>query len=70
MNSTGDTGAVSETTAEFEDEDAQAHAVADRAPTDEEAAAADTNTLDPHVAESHREANERGANVRGEGQID
>lgn len=37
--------------------------------TEEEAAAADTNTVSPEVAASEKEANERGANVPGEGAL-
>jgi len=43
---------------------------ADRSPTDEELAAIEGNVLDEQVAKSHKEANERGANVKGEGEID
>ena len=39
-------------------------------PTPEEERAADRNTLDPEVARRNREAIERGANVKGEGQIE
>lgn len=48
--------------------DAQAPHDGDRAPTPDEERAAPTE-VDPDVAEAHREAIERGANVRGEGQI-
>jgi hypothetical protein len=57
------------TTAEDE-RDARADHVADRPPTAEEEAAAERNPLDPAVAEAYEEAIERGANVKGEGQID
>ena len=40
---------------------------AGRAATDEEARLADSNTLDPQVAEHEKEMLERGANQRGEG---
>jgi hypothetical protein len=43
---------------------------ADRPPTEDEERAAEENDLDPHVAESYKEANERGANIEGEGEID
>lgn len=42
---------------------------ADRPPTPEEEAIADELPLDPEVAEHHREMNEIGANVKGEGRI-
>lgn len=48
--------------------DAQAPHDADRPPTPEEERAAPTD-VDPAVAEDYREATERGARVRGEGQI-
>jgi hypothetical protein len=38
-------------------------------PTPAEEAAADGNQLDPDVAEAYEEAMERGANVKGEGEI-
>jgi hypothetical protein len=40
---------------------------ADRPPTDDEAEAAERNELDPDVAESYKDANERGAAQKGEG---
>jgi hypothetical protein len=40
-----------------------------REPTAEEAAAADSNTLDPSVASHEQEMNERGANQQGEGRL-
>jgi hypothetical protein len=42
---------------------------ADREATAEEAAAAETNRLDPEAARAHREADERGAAQKGEGRI-
>ena len=39
-------------------------------PTPEEERAAERNQLDPDVARHNKEANERGANVQGEGQIE
>ena len=50
-------------------ETAAAHA-ADRPPTPEEEAAAESNALDPEVAEHEREMGKIGAEVKGEGQID
>jgi len=58
-------------TREADRRDARAEHDADREPTaDEEKAAPDHDDLDPKVSESYREANERGANTRGEGRID
>ena len=43
---------------------------ADREPTPEEEAAADARgPVDPQVAEAHKAANVRGAEIEGEGQI-
>ncbi len=43
---------------------------ADRGPTAEEEAAADAHgPVDPHVAEAYKKANERGAEIEGEGKI-
>jgi len=43
---------------------------ADRGPTEEEEAAADAHgPVDPDVAEAYKEANERGAEIEGEGKI-
>jgi hypothetical protein len=39
-------------------------------PTPEEERAAERNELDPEVARNNKEAIERGANVKGEGQIE
>ena len=55
-------------TQQAEEEEARAEHVADRPPTAEEEKAA-PDTLDPGVAESYQEMAERGANVKGEGQI-
>ncbi len=62
-------GEVSDETREFEDDDARTAARADRPPTPEEEAAAPTE-VDAGVARNYEEAMERGANVRGEGQIE
>ncbi|HTU38866.1 MAG TPA: hypothetical protein VMF35_12785 [Acidimicrobiales bacterium] len=56
------------TRAEEEQEAGAAH-TADRPPTAEEEAAADSNTLEPGVAEHEREMDRRGADVKGEGEI-
>jgi hypothetical protein len=65
----GDDKVVDATRAEEEEEAGAAH-VADRAPTAEEEAAAEQNTLDPDVAAHEREMDRLGAEVKGEGQID
>ena len=62
-------GKVNEGTVAAEEAEARTAGHADRPPTDEEAAAAERNELDPKVAEAFKEAGERGANVKGEGQI-
>ncbi|MCD9622711.1 hypothetical protein [Rhabdothermincola salaria] len=49
--------------------DAEATHKADRMPTPEEERLAESQELDPEVAESYKEAAERGANVKGEGEI-
>jgi hypothetical protein len=51
------------------DQDAAAAHDADRPPTPEEERIADEQELDPEVAEAYEEANERGAHVKGEGEI-
>jgi len=61
---------VDRDTTEVDRDDAKAAHEADREPTPEEETAAEANELDPKVAEAYEAANERGANVRGEGQID
>jgi hypothetical protein len=42
---------------------------ADREPTPEEEAVADKHPLDPEAAKAYEEAIERGANLKGEGEI-
>jgi hypothetical protein len=59
----------SEQTQQADEQDATAAHQADRMPTPEEEAIADDLDLDPKVAEAYKEAAERGANVKGEGQI-
>lgn len=49
--------------------DARRRHVPDRPPTAAEEAAAERLRVDPHVAESYRQAIVRGAHVRGEGRI-
>jgi len=61
--------ATSPETTEADETDAQAAHQADRPPTSEEEAAAERTSLDPKVAEAYEDAMERGANVKGEGEI-
>lgn len=64
-------GEVTQATVEADEVDARHRHGADREPTAEEEARADALPEVPeHSAESYREAAERGANVKGEGQID
>lgn len=59
----------SRATREEEEREAQAQAGAPQAPTPEEEEAADSNRLEPEVAEHEREMNERGAHQHGEGRL-
>jgi hypothetical protein len=52
-----------------EREQAMVGATADRAPTEDEEAAADENELDPEAAAHEAEMNKRGANQQGEGRL-
>jgi hypothetical protein len=61
---------ISDATKAADRHDAEMHGRADRMPTDEEAAKAEQNTLDPNVASSYEQATERGAKQRGEGRIE
>jgi len=62
---------VSDSTRSTETEDEQVTGHADREPTPEEEAAAEAaSDLDPEVAENYKKANETGAHIQGEGQID
>jgi hypothetical protein len=61
---------VSDATRATETVEEHQQASADRPPTPEEEAAAESNELDPSVAEHYKQEAERGANVEGEGQID
>jgi hypothetical protein len=63
-------GAVSSETEQAEHQDQQQTAKADRPPTEDEERAAETQKLDPEVAAAYEEAAERGANIKGEGQIE
>jgi hypothetical protein len=57
-------------TVEADRRDADRHGSADRPPTAAEAKAAEGLEVDAHVADSYRAAMERGANVKGEGEIE
>jgi hypothetical protein len=70
MNAEQHPGDVTDETVAFEDADARTRGHADRPPTPDEEQAAETNVSDEAVAEHYREAIERGANVKGEGQIE
>lgn len=61
---------VSDATRAAETAEERQQAAADRPPTPDEEAAAEQNDLDPSVAESYKREAERGADVKGEGQID
>jgi hypothetical protein len=56
-------------TTEADEKDARSSHQADRPPTPEEEAAAEGTDVDPKVADAYEEAMERGANVKGEGEI-
>ena len=56
-------------TVDADREDAAAPHDPDRPPTPDEERIADEQELDPEVARSYEEAMERGAHVRGEGEI-
>jgi len=61
---------VSDATRQAEERDAAKGRDPGRMPTPEEAQAADSQgPVDPEVARNEREQYERGANVKGEGQI-
>ncbi len=60
---------LTDATVHADEADASASHDADRPPTPEEEAAAPTE-VDPQVADAYEDALERGANVKGEGQID
>lgn len=64
-----DPDTTDEATRQVDEEDSQAVHGADRMPTPEEERIADELELDPDVAEAYEDAIERGANVKGEGQI-
>lgn len=56
-------------TEEAEDDEAHASHSADRMPTADEERAAEESELDPKVAQRYEEAIERGAEIKGEGEI-
>jgi hypothetical protein len=64
-----DTTDLDDATRQVDEQDARAEHRADRMPTPEEERRADELELDPDVAQAYDEAIERGANVKGEGQI-
>jgi len=67
----GAPGEVTPDTVAADEHDAEVPHVADRAPTAEEEALADEHAdLSPESAAAYKEALVRGANVKGEGQID
>jgi hypothetical protein len=63
-------GTVSANVQDEEAREAAASHTADRPPTPGEDAAAESNELDPEVAEHEREMDKLGAETKGEGQID
>jgi hypothetical protein len=64
-----DPDAVDEASRQVDEDDAKSKHSADRMPTPEEEKIADDLQLDPDVADAYEDAIERGANVKGEGQI-
>jgi hypothetical protein len=68
-NTDPDVARLDDATRAADEEDARAEHRADRMPTPDEERLAEQQELDPEVAESYKEATERGANVKGEGQI-
>ena len=69
MSENTDRTPVSEDTRAAERREATLPADAGPEPTPEEAAAAERNDVDPSVAQSAKEATERGAKAKGEGRI-
>lgn len=70
MSNDPDENLVSDATRAEEEKEAAEKPEPGRGPTPEEEAAAErSRDLEPGVAEAEKEANERGANVKGEGQI-
>ena len=61
---------IDDATRQAERRDAAMPADAGAFPTPDEEQAAERHRVDPEVARHNREATERGANVRGEGQIE
>jgi hypothetical protein len=60
---------LDDATRQVDEEDARAAHRADRMPTPDEERRADELELDPDVADAYEDAIERGASVKGEGQI-
>ncbi len=71
-NTTPEPGAVSDATAQTEDEDARVSARADAPPTPEQEAAAEAHadSLTDDVREHYEEMAELGANIEGEGKVE
>ncbi len=70
MTESPDPEATDEATRQVDEDDAKSAHKADRMPTAEEERIADGLEVDPDVAEAYEDAIERGANVKGEGQIE
>jgi hypothetical protein len=70
MGDNPQTSQPSDATREADERDARAAHAADRPPTkEEEKAAPDRGDLDEGVADNFEEMAERGANVKGEGEV-
>ena len=70
MGDNAKTSSPDDATREAERRDAHAEHAPDRAPTaDEDKAAPDRDDLKEGVAENYEEMAERGANVKGEGEV-
>ena len=70
MTESTDPEVTDEATRRVDEDDAKAAHKADRMPTPEEEQIADGLEVDPDVAEAYEDAIERGAKVKGEGQIE
>lgn len=64
-----DTGGTTAATRAADEKDATSDHTADRAPTPEEAEAAETQSVDPSTAEAYQDMARKGAQVEGEGRI-
>ena len=65
-----ETTRVDDATRQAEQRDAQKPADAGHMPTAEEEAAAEKNSVDPEVAKNEKAFVKKGANLKGEGQIE